>query len=178
LQCVSTGEDAAWEDGGNREFTIWGPDFSLDIRCRWNLTDDTEIQAAALPKNGQANFPTLASLRASDLEAEEAAELLRAKLKSGKRSLAGSGSSNGSSNGSNGRSSSSAAVEGNGVSQRERDEAAERRARKEQEAWDREQQQEKTEAQRVLAAAAASSNGSSSYSSPEVGGGGRGWQGV
>jgi hypothetical protein len=177
VQCVTTGEDAGWEDGGNREFTIWGPDYSLDIRCRWGLTDDTEIQAAALPRNGQADFPTLASLRAADLAAEEAAELLRAKLKDKKKALAGS-ATNGSKPSPAAATPAAAVAEDNGQSrdeareQRDREKEAERRERKEREAREREQQREQTEAQRVLAAAAAASNGSSSNgssSSPEVG---------
>lgn len=72
FKCVRVKEgDTVWEDGNNRKFKAWGPDFSLDLRCTWGSTRKMDVHSQEL-KDEQPAFRDLSSLQSVDLEAAEA----------------------------------------------------------------------------------------------------------
>lgn len=74
FKCVRVSDSGtAWEDGNNRSFKAWGPDFSLDLRCTWSSTRKTDITPVEM-KDSKPAFQELSALMTVDLEAEEAHE--------------------------------------------------------------------------------------------------------
>ncbi|KAF6253313.1 pyruvate phosphate dikinase [Scenedesmus sp. NREL 46B-D3] len=93
FKCVfitSHGEN--WEDGSNRKFKALGPRYSLDIRCAWNSTRNTDVHAHEL-KPSEPAFRELASLQSLDHAAAEADALAERKDRERARSRQASYSS-------------------------------------------------------------------------------------
>uniref|UniRef100_A0A383WH22 CBM20 domain-containing protein n=1 Tax=Tetradesmus obliquus TaxID=3088 RepID=A0A383WH22_TETOB len=72
VRVTSGGEN--WEDGNNRKFKALGPRYSLDIRCTWNSTRNTDVHAHEL-KPEEPPFRELSSLQSLDHAAAEAEAL-------------------------------------------------------------------------------------------------------
>ena len=68
------GNEEAWEDGNNRSFKALGSRFSLDVRCMWGDTRNTDVHAHELQKK-QPAFRELSSLLSIDHAAAEEAAL-------------------------------------------------------------------------------------------------------
>jgi hypothetical protein len=68
------GKEVSWEDGKNRTFEALGPRFSLDVRCLWGDTRNTDVHAHELQKE-QPAFRELSSLLSMDHAAAEEAAL-------------------------------------------------------------------------------------------------------
>lgn len=59
--------EAEWEQGDDRKFEVWGPEFGLDIACTWGDTRATTVTSYKLDGSAPANGSVFASaLSASD----------------------------------------------------------------------------------------------------------------
>lgn len=60
FKCLRCKEDKVhWEDGNNRTFKAWGPEYGLKLDMEWGNTEGTIIEAAKLPEGatGSASAP-------------------------------------------------------------------------------------------------------------------------